>query len=172
MMTSTSFAAVACLSLMSMAAPQPLWQADYAQAKEQAVRLNKPVAVFIAHGKNGYDAVLAEGKLAASELATLQANYVCVYVDTDTPQGQTLASSFEMTQGVVLSDRGANKQALRHEGPVAHVQLETYLSTVATSTEPAVTTVIHGRVIAQPMVAQPLGTILGPVFKKNCPNCR
>jgi hypothetical protein len=53
----------------------------------------------------------------------LASKYVCVYVNTDTEDGQRLAKSFEMTNGIVISDRTGDLQAFRHEGGLTGAEL-------------------------------------------------
>ena len=174
-MTSTSFAAMILAGTLA-AAPEAsaTWTTDYIAAAEQAAKLQKPMAVFIAHGKNGVDAVVAEGKLAADATKALANGYVCVYVDTDTANGKTLAASFEMTEGVVLSGKGGVKQALRHEGTVPGTALAGYLTTYANPAAPVATTEVHGAVAAPMMTYQPApAAIYGSMrARSSCPNCR
>ena len=50
---------------------------------------------------------------------TLRDSYVCVFVDTDTTEGQKLAQSFDMSgPGVVISTRSGEIQAYRKAGQV------------------------------------------------------
>src|SRR4051812_5922524 len=118
MILSTSLTAVVLSGLVAAVPPQPAFQSDYGKAPVQAAESQKPVAVFIAHGEAGFARVVAEGKLDAEEAQLLKTSYVCVYIDTDTAAGKTLADAFEMKQGLVLSGKAGQKQALRHEGAV------------------------------------------------------
>jgi hypothetical protein len=124
----------------------PTWKADYAQALTTAAAQQKPVAVFIGKGDTGAAGVVADGQLSAQAGALLNASFVCVYVNTDTPEGKTLSGQFGVTQGLVISTKGGTLQALRHNGPVTGTDLTTYLSKYSSPTV-AVTTTEQGGIV-------------------------
>jgi hypothetical protein len=166
-MLSTSLAAVLLSGVSAVStAGQPAWQTDYAIAVTQAAELKRPIAVFIAHGGAGYARVVAEGGLTTDDTRRLRQSYVCLYVNTDTASGKKLAEAFEMTEGLVISGKAGEKQALRHEGKVPQADLSKYLTryaeqsgVVATTETPGVAAapalVASAPVAATPMYAQP-----------------
>jgi hypothetical protein len=171
MILSTSLTAVV-LSSLAMAAPStPNWQTDYSKAMAQAVAANKPVAVFIAHGEAGFAQVIAEGKLTQQDSELLTSKFVCVYVDAASMQGQELAQAFQMKQGLVISGKAGNKQALRHEGSVKQSDLSQYLVKFS-DTNRNVTTTEVGGVVARPVVGSYFGAPAGGCPNGRCPNVR
>ncbi len=140
-MFTTSMTAVAVASLLAGSIETaPKWQTDYRTAVAQAADLKKPVAVFIGEGTNGYAKLVVDGTISAKAENLLKTGYVCVYVDTATESGKALAKAFNLTQGIVISDRTGELQALRHGGKVAAADLNRYLEkfsdvTTVTTTE-------------------------------------
>lgn len=112
------------LALVSAAAPEsksvssPNWQTSYGHAQRQGKSDNKPLAVFLAPGKQNWKGVTKQGSLTDETLKSLAANYICVHIDTTTEEGKKWARAFDMSSGlgVVLSDRSGENQAYRHEG--------------------------------------------------------
>src|SRR5689334_6860989 len=102
----TSIALLALASVVSYA-EAPSWSSDYAEARTQGRSQQKPLAVVFANGANGQNKICRDGKLTAEAQKMLADQYVCLYVDLNTPAGKELASSFGITQqqGLVLSDR-------------------------------------------------------------------
>jgi hypothetical protein len=164
MISTTLTAAVLVLSAgASNAAPS--WQADYAKAMTAAVAQQKPIAVFIGKGEAGAGGVVADGQVPAKANQLLGASYVCVYVNTDTPEGKTLAGQFGLTQGLVISSKGGNVQALRHNGPVTGTDLTTYLTKYSSLTV-AVTATEQGGV----MTTSGYSPVYGYPAAGGCPN--
>jgi len=140
-MLSTSLAALVMSGVVAtVPTGSPAWHTDYAAALARAAESNKPIAVFIAHGGTGYARVVAEGNLPADDARQLGQSYVCLYVDTATEKGKKLAGAFEMNEGLVISDRTGEKQALRHEGKVSREELHKYLTRYADPNRAVVTT--------------------------------
>lgn len=169
-MVSTTFAAVVLsAALANEAAIAPTWVDSYARATEAAVAQQKPLAVFIGRGAAGYTKVVG-GDMPTEVNRLLAANYVTMYVNTDTAEGKTLASAFGVTEGLVISSRGARVQALKYGGPVPAVALAGYLTKYSaadltvTTTEQAGTAAV---VAAAP--ACPNGQC-GTVVVGGCPN--
>src|SRR5918993_973363 len=67
------------------------------------------------------------------ELKRLLANkFVCVYVDTDTAVGRSLAGAFEVaSKGLVISDREGTSQAYSLSGDLTKDELSRTLATYA-----------------------------------------
>lgn len=159
-MITTTFATVALSAVLSTAAIEtPNWQSDYSKALTAAATQQKPVAVFIGSGEGGF-AKVTGGQLPADAGQVLAKSYVCVYVDTDTTAGKTLAGQFELTNGLVISSKGGNVQALRHTGTVAPADLTGYLTKY--SEVKSVATTEQGGVV-------PAGVVVGGCANGRCP---
>jgi hypothetical protein len=125
------YTSIVLLALTGSAAPSalsakvPAWQSDYEAAFRQGSRDRKPLAVVFGSGPYGWDGVCKEGRFNKEIPELLDAHYVPVYVDTDKPEGQRLARSFEMAKGpgLVLSDGTGQYQAFRHEGDLTNDEL-------------------------------------------------
>ena len=125
-MFSTSLAALAvagALTAGSLSVTQPAWQTSYRVALGQVVEQHKPLAVFIGRGQAGYTRLVTEGGLGTDTAKLLKQGYVSLYLDVDTAAGKQTAETFQMTEGVVISDRTGGVMALRHEGTVSQVAL-------------------------------------------------
>ena len=163
----TSFLFIA-LTVQSIAQGLPTitWSPDYGQARQRGVAESKPVAVILGTGNQGYNQIVGDGGLSQEAHDLLSSKFVCVYIDTTTPQGRKLADAFEMPtgKGIVLSNRQGTHQAFWHEGVLADQalvrQLQQRGEAVSTSNyQPS--GVIDG---------QPAGnSILEPSY---CPNCQ
>jgi hypothetical protein len=117
------------------------FEEDYRLARKAAADVQKPLAVFLGTGEDGFKQV-GKGGLTADIEKLLAAKYVCVYVDTSTPEGKNLARAFEMPTGlgIILSDRSGDVQAFRHEGDLAQDNLLSYLTRFANPTAPVLRT--------------------------------
>ncbi len=118
------------LTTMPAAEPAKLtWRTDYGQAQRQGKSLGKPLAVFLAPGKDGWGKVTKEGKLSDKALAALAEGYVAVHIDTDTEAGKKWTNAFSLASGlgVVFSDRSGEIQAFRNEGSLDGDSLTTRL---------------------------------------------
>src|SRR5215469_9255547 len=120
-------------ALMGLAAPadgkSPTWLNDYSQARRLGAAQNRPLAVFLSPGKEGWGKRATEGDGGKEVRRLLADRYVCVAIDTSTEAGRQLASAFEMPEGkgIVLSDRSGDLQAFRHEGELRNGDLSQYL---------------------------------------------
>ena len=178
----TSLAAFALSGLMAASIPaQPAWTTDYRQAVGAASEFRKPIAVFITKGSQ---AQLTKGEGLSAEAAKLMKDgYVALHVDTNTANGQKLAASFELAEGLIISDKTGGLQALRHAGTVTPTELSGYLAkyagTEAVMTTDYRTTGMAAQPVFQPQMAQPqyapaYRTYAPPVYgaRSSCPNCR
>src|SRR5262245_28218564 len=87
----TSILVVALAGMHAPAAnPTPDWKQDYATASAEAKAARKPLAVFVGRGADGWAQVSESGRLGPDARGLLAENYVCLYVDRDTPAGQKL----------------------------------------------------------------------------------
>src|SRR5580700_6559553 len=97
----------------------PAWQNDYRIARELGSREKKPLVVVIGSGKTDWANLAKPAEQDDTINQTLRSSYVCLFVDTDTTEGQQLARSFEMSgPGVVISTRSGETQAYRKAGEV------------------------------------------------------
>src|SRR4051812_43781705 len=117
----TSMIGVA-LSAVLGAAPAttaPSWQHDYRQARDLGEREHKPLVVVIGSGSTAWAKLAKAAEQDETINPTLNTNYVCLFVDTDTQDGKKLAQSFNMNgSGLVISDRSGAVQAYRRTGEV------------------------------------------------------
>jgi hypothetical protein len=129
------------LLLVAMAAPQapadataPDWKQDYATASRDGKTERKPLAVFVGRGADGWAQVSETDRLGPAVRDMLKDNYICLYIDRETPDGQKLATTFGLPAegpGLVISDRAGELQAFRRGGKLAPDQLTRYLRTFA-----------------------------------------
>ena len=132
------------LHIFDLTAASPAWDRDYGAALRRAEAARKPVAVFIASGKNGPSAVCEEGALCPEVRRLLDDHYVCVYIDASEPAHQRLVQSFDAGQEplIVLSTHDQAYEAYRHSGAVSNASLaralQHHASAPAAATLPAV----------------------------------
>lgn len=161
----------------SPAANLPAWQLDYRQAKAQAAKEQKPLAVVIGRGSAGWDGVLA-GTLSDAAAQTLRNSYICVYVDAATESGKKLASEFSAASAptLVISDKTGEIQAYRHSGAVEAARFETVLTRYADPNMVVTTTEQGNAPQAKPAApAAPAPVYVQPTYypaTSSCPNCR
>jgi hypothetical protein len=154
----------------------PVWLKDYPAARQQSVQANKPLAVFIGAGKQGWQEVSQDGRLDKDVLKILSADYVCVYVDVNQAAGKELAGEFEVAEGpgLIISNRQAKLQAFHHEGSLSNQDIERYLRRFAapdvvvqyTETKPLNRTSYYQQAPqpAAPVNYAPYGNYTPPVF--------
>lgn len=102
----------------------PAWIHDYRQAREVGSREQKPLVVVIGSGKTDWAHLAKPAEQDESINQTLRSSYVCLFVDTDTTEGQKLARAFDMPgPGVVISTRAGDVEAYRKAGEVPATEL-------------------------------------------------
>jgi hypothetical protein len=139
MVTTTFAAVVLSAALANEAAVAPTWETSYARASQTAIAQRKPLAVFIGRGDNGYARVV--GGAMPTEAGRLLANsYVALYVNTDTADGRALATAFGVDEGLVISCRGCEVQALKYGGVVSAEALSGYLTKYSAANTTVATT--------------------------------
>jgi hypothetical protein len=160
MFTSLLIVVTAGLTGIPGDAPALSWQ-SYSSASQQVEKAKKPMAVFLGTGQKGWDKVA--GNLGAEAETVLAASYLCAYVDTNTPEGKTLAQAFEIKDGVglVLSDRKGEAQVYWHEGNLTQADLVHELVRHSTST----------RTSHYPTEGGISGTTILQQSGSYCPNC-
>jgi hypothetical protein len=123
------------LFALAFTLPAPEWQTDYAQALKFAGEANKPLAVFIGTGPEGYKAILGDATQAQQILAD---KYICLYIDATQPANQATAASFRATgPTLILSDKTRAYQAYRASGLIPAEQLGSVLNQYADYQVPA-----------------------------------
>jgi hypothetical protein len=129
MTTSLALLALSSFLASSTGAEKPNWLTDYAVARQLGRVVQKPLAVVVGSGQEGWEKLSQEGKLGKETNRLLAANYVCVYLDTTSSYGQRLAGAFNLTQGsgLVLSNRAGELQAFHHSGNLGEASLGSYL---------------------------------------------
>jgi hypothetical protein len=117
-------ALMAALFPAHTAALAPAWLNDYRMARELGSREHKPLVVVIGSGKTDWANLSRPAEQDETINQTLRSSYVCLFVDTDTSDGQQLAQSFAMAgPGVVISTRSGDVEAYRKAGEVPATEL-------------------------------------------------
>src|SRR5262245_43128176 len=109
-----------------IAAPDtPRWQDSYSSARKVGREQGKPLAVFIASGSAGWENVTDDGKPSRRSRQLLAEHFVCLHVNSATPEGQRLAEAFNIPSGpgLVVSTRSGDGQAFRHQGTLSRGEL-------------------------------------------------
>ncbi len=131
---------VALLNAVTNVSEKPNWQADYKAAMTAVSQSSKPMAVFVGAGVDGWTKVAKEAALNKDVLELLKDKYVCMYVNTETTTGKTLADTLEIKSGIVISDAKGAKQAFSHEGSLSQDDLKLALVRYSDATRVANTT--------------------------------
>jgi len=115
--------------LAGRTAAAPTFHTSYVQAQQQSAAQKKPLAVVFGSGSDGWAKVVRDAAPSDEVNKLLAEQYICVYVDTTSPNGKKLASDFAIQQsvGIVLGDREASTQAFWHQGDLTNVTLQSYL---------------------------------------------
>jgi hypothetical protein len=136
--------------------PEPTWLNDYTLAQLRVAAVHKPMAVFVGSGKDGWAKLVRDGALDPDLKRTLANKFVCLYVDTDTAHGRSLAGAFEVgSKGLIISDRVGTSQAFSLSGDLTKDELSKTLAKYADpdrevrSTESVVR---EAPVVSQPVV--------------------
>jgi hypothetical protein len=161
----------ASITMMVLAATSPeigskslRWENDYRQARSVAISAEKPLAVFVGKGADGWKKIVRNGQLDADSQKSLAERYVIVYVNQDTNAGRKTAEAFELSgkQGLVISDRTGKLQAFRLEGDLTCSDLSQRLTRYSDPTFVTVTTETNAPAIQ--------ANYVNP-FRSNCPFC-
>lgn len=127
------FTSVMLFALTGTPAADPaegsVWMTDYVQARKVATSEGKPLAVFVAPGKNAWGKLSNAGTLPDAVERSLSESFVRCFVDSTTPAGKRLADSLELNSGLglVISDRTGELMAFYHEGDLTNSLLTQYL---------------------------------------------
>lgn len=116
-----------------VAAPSPAWQKSYGRGQEVAAAEKKPLAIVFGSGPRGWASVAREQTVKPEVTQVLNQHYVCVFIDTATPAGKTLAQDFSISSdtGMVISDRSGETQAFWHQGSLTSDHMTHYLAKYA-----------------------------------------
>ncbi|HEY1381921.1 MAG TPA: hypothetical protein VGF55_34290 [Gemmataceae bacterium] len=167
-------ALVAALFPAHNATLAPAWHHDYRTAREVGSREHKPLVVVIGSGKTDWANLAKPAEQDESINQTLRSSYVCLFVDTDTTEGQKLAREFDMPgPGVVISTRSGEVEAYRKAGEVPAGELAKEL--VNNANDAYVTRKMAPPPVAapvQPTYFQPVFGGMGGGFGGSCPSCR
>jgi hypothetical protein len=161
----------ALLGTLALAYPAPVWQPDYATAYAQSSTAHKPLAVFIGHGSGGAGCVVSKG-LTSEESRTLADKFVALYIDADTAEGKKVAGTFQLTEGLIISDVTGGLQALKHGGGLTHDELGGYLTKYSDPNRQVTTTDVGGTLKPAVVTYDPFTRYAPYGAKSSCPNCR
>jgi Protein of unknown function, DUF255 len=111
----------------------PSWHNDYRQAQQQSAQQKKPLVMLFGVGTSGWTKVIRSESPNAEVSKLLSDQYVCMYVDTASAEGKTLAQHFDISGGVgmVISDRAGTSQAFWHQGDLPNTSAVHYLQKYA-----------------------------------------
>ena len=140
---------------------QPKWEKSYFEARTGAAERHRPLAVFVGSGVSGWQKVSKDGNFDPKVYQQLKDKYVCVYIDTDTEAGKSMAKLFAVeTKGLVISDRTGNTQAFHHSGDLSKELLAKAVERYADLSEAKSTESVSA--LAPPPA---------PTMQYTCPNC-
>jgi len=111
----------------------PTWHGNYSQAQREAANQKKPLVVVFGSGADGWSKIISDRSPDEQVSKLLLNEYVCVYVNTDSPDGKRLAENFDLPgkAGLVISDRTLSTQAFWHQGDMTHDRAVHYLQKYA-----------------------------------------
>ena len=124
MYTMMAVVALATSVSPSSLSSNPAWLTDYGTAQARVAVVGKPMAVFLGSGSGGWRSVVRDGGLTPTVSKLLADKFVCLYVDTSTAAGSTLAGSFQVAgRGLVISDKAGTTQAFSLSGDLTGSEL-------------------------------------------------
>ena len=108
----------------------PMWMKDYATALKCSRDQHKPLAIFIGCGEDGWRKIVRGGQVGKEIEHILSKEFVCVYLDADTPAGKKMATALKVSDdmGLVLGDRNGEYIEHRHVGSMSEDKLSNCLS--------------------------------------------
>jgi hypothetical protein len=111
------------------------WHTHYGVAKAAGVSKQKPLIMFIASGKEGWNKILANGSFNSEIRRLLNEKYVALYVDQQTEEGKKLGNAFEVHghPALIISSRTGDVQVFRHEGSLSQTDLTLCLNRYSTA---------------------------------------
>jgi hypothetical protein len=108
----------------------PMWMKDYATALKCSREQHKPLAIFVGCGEDGWRKVVRGGKSGAEVEHMLSKEFVCLYLDAESPAGKRMAETLKVPgdMGLVLGDRNGEHIEHRHVGAMSNDDLSDCLS--------------------------------------------
>ncbi len=79
---------------------RPTWLTEYSLAREVGRLAQRPLAVVIGSGPQGWDQLSRNGKLNVDVNRLLSAHYVCVYLNIQDHNCKRLASTLQIPNGL------------------------------------------------------------------------
>jgi hypothetical protein len=170
MYTAMAFVALTSGMTAGNISQSPNYLSDYATAQMRVVEAGKPMVVFIGTGKTGYESVVREGKFDAAVNQLLSSKFVCLYVDTTTTSGRSLANALQIKNlGVVISDRAGTSQAYSASGAISQSELQRALVRYADGKEIKGTeTLVQGAGATPPVKVAPAPVAVAPGYGSGC----
>lgn len=165
--------ALALAAAHGNAAPTPKWHDNYRAALAAGAAENKPLAVVVGAGSEGWQALCTAGRLNSEACRLLERHYVCLYVDRQTEAGRKLAADFGNPADtlLVLSDRTREYKAFKHQGAMNAEQLVTTLrnhtNTIVVTPQASAPTYVQPASYQAPVYFPAYGGV-----SRGCPNCR
>jgi hypothetical protein len=105
------------------------FELDYKHARTIATSSQKPIAVFVGSGAEGWSKLVRNGNFELDSLKLMADRFVLVYADVETESGRKLATALQLgKQGLVISNRGGELQVFRHDGELEAVELTRHLT--------------------------------------------
>jgi hypothetical protein len=152
------------------------WHTNYRIAKAEGISKQKPLAMFVASGKEGWKKVLSEGTFNAEIKRILAENYVVAFIDLEDSYGKKIADMFAVEGGsaLIISSRGGDLQAFRHDGLLSENDLSVCLNRYSAANHVVVTTeslnIAVSGVSSSYYAPAPVIQYYNPFG--NCPSCR
>jgi hypothetical protein len=118
-MITTSLGVTLTLTLFGWGVAPAGWHNDYAQAHAHATSSDKPLFIVICSGSSEYRQLAALGVFLSDGLEkTLRADFVRLFIDSDTVGGKALAQQFEAGDKphFVILDRSGRWQVYYKSG--------------------------------------------------------
>lgn len=152
------------------------WHTNYRIAKADGISKQKPLAMFVASGKEGWKKLLSEGSFNAEIKRLLAENYVVAFIDREDSYGKKIADMFGVEGGtaLIISSRDGELQAFRHDGIISETDLTVCLNRYSAANHVVVTTeslnIAVSGVSASNYAPAPVIQYYNPFG--NCPTCR
>jgi hypothetical protein len=152
------------------------WHSNYRIAKAEGISKQKPLAMFVASGREGWKKVLSEGTFNGEIKRLLAEKYVVVFIDLEDSYGKKIADMFAVDGGsaVIISSRDGDVQAFRHDGLLSESDLTVCLNRYSAASHVVVTTeslnIATSSVSTSSYAPAPVIQYYNPYG--SCPTCR
>src|SRR5438445_11101973 len=93
------FALVSLLAAFtgSASAQDVVWKKTYSEARDHGQKVNKPLAVFVGTGADGFQKIIEEGTFSSDVRKMIAQDYIPRYLRADTAQNRSLVSRLAIT---------------------------------------------------------------------------